>query len=162
MNYETALEIEYAVATYFNYRVNVIVPNVYPMSFGIHPGGFEMDIAILSARGYLQEVEIKVSKTDLIKDADKDKWRYYPFINVKKLWFAIPEKMISCMDLVPDIAGILCVYKTGKVRAIRQPKANNIAMPLTPIQQFKFARLGAIRVWPMKHNILIEIHRGEK
>ena len=72
MNYETAAEIEVAVAAWFDTRLNVVVPNV---TFGLNLS-FECDLAIATKAGYLYEVEIKVSHSDLIKDKSKDKWRF--------------------------------------------------------------------------------------
>jgi len=158
--YETAFEIEYAVSSYFGTRKNLIVPNVYPMNFGIH-GGYEMDIAIMSPAGYLQEVEIKVTKSDLVKNLSKDRWRYSTFGRSKKMWFAMPEKMNTedCIYFVPVFAGILIVTTSGKVKVIREAPINKEAKPLPIKNQYKLARLGAIRIWSMKHEKLIKYQR---
>ena len=158
--YETAFEIEYAVSSYFGTRQNLIVPNVYPMSFGFR-GGYEMDIAIMSSAGYLQEVEIKTTKSDLIKNLSKDRWRYSTFGISKRMWFAMPESMNTedCAYFVPVWAGILIVNNIGKVKATREAQVNKDARKLNIKQQYKLARLGAIRIWSMKHERIIKYQR---
>ena len=158
--YETAFEIEYAVSSYFGTRQNLIVPNVYPMNFGFR-GGYEMVIAIMSSAGYLQEVEIKTTRNDLIKNLSKDRWRYSTFGVSKRMWFAMPEKMNTddCASFVPEWAGILVVSNKGKVKITRDAKVNKDAKKLSINQQYKLARLGAIRIWSMKHEKLIKYQR---
>ena len=163
MMYETAFEIEYAVSSYFGTRQNLIVPNVYPMNFGFR-GGYEMDIAIMSPAGYLQEVEIKTTRADLVKNLSKDRWRYSTFGISKKMWFAMPEKMNTedCIYFVPVWAGILIVNNKGKVRPTRDAQVNKDAKKLSVNQQYKLARLGAIRIWSMKHEKMIRYQRTLK
>lgn len=62
-----ARDIEIAIAKMFNYRMNVIVPNV---SWGL---GLrcECDLLIVSQRRYATEIEIKVSKSDIKADKKK-------------------------------------------------------------------------------------------
>lgn len=155
-NFETALEIEYAVSMYFGTRKNLIVPNVYPMSFGIR-GGYEMDMAIMSQSGYIQEVEIKTTRSDLIKNLSKDRWRYSTFGISKRMWFAMPERMNTenCVSLVPAWAGILIVNTKGKVKITREAETNKDAKKLNINQQYKLARLGAIRIWNLKEKEVI-------
>jgi len=160
MNYETAWEIEYVVAGYFDYLSHLIVPNIYAYSIGLH-GGYEMDLVIMSSSGYLQEVEIKVSRGDLIKDADKTRWRYPGWASTKKMWFAMPEKMDrpNCAEHVPEFAGILIVGTSGKVKVTREATINKEAKPLNIKQQYKLARLGAIRIWGPKRNMVMREQR---
>ena len=62
----TTPEIEVRVASFFNPRQNIIVPNI---SWGVNL--HECDLLIIRKSGYGIEVEIKVSKSDLIADAKK-------------------------------------------------------------------------------------------
>ena len=160
MNYETALEIEYVVASHFGYLSHLIVPNVYAYSIGLH-GGYEMDLVIMSSSGYLQEVEIKVRRGDLVRDADKWRWKYPGWVNTKKMWFAMPEKMDrpNCIEHVPELAGILIVSTVGKIRVAREAVLNKEAKPLNINQQYKLARLGAIRIWGPKKNMVMREQR---
>lgn len=61
------IELEIAIMEYFGIRQNLIVPNVSWGMNGLH----ECDVLILSKAGYATEVEIKISKPDLLKDRDK-------------------------------------------------------------------------------------------
>ena len=58
----TTIEIEEAVARKFGVRTNIIVPNV---SWGL-PGMHECDLFIIKMSGYGVEVEIKISKADIL------------------------------------------------------------------------------------------------
>jgi hypothetical protein len=63
MNCQTAKEIELRIAYYFGNRSHIIVPNV---SWGLMM--YECDLLVMPKSGHLYEVEIKVSKGDLIAD----------------------------------------------------------------------------------------------
>ena len=68
MNYETASEIEIAIARHFGTRTHVIIPN---LSFAMFP--YELDLCVLNMKSfYALEVEIKVSKADLVRDGKKE------------------------------------------------------------------------------------------
>lgn len=147
MNHETAKEIEIAIAQWFGYREHVIVPNV---SWGFLT--YEADLLVLSSSGYAWEVEIKISRGDLVRD--KHKRHSHESRKVRQLWFAIPEKLANCIEHVPERAGVLIVSTDGKVRELRKPTANEFAIKLTDAQQFQIARLGAMRVWDLKKRIV--------
>jgi len=144
MDYETTREMEVAVARYFNARKNVIVPNV---SWGMFK--YEMDLCMLNMVSmYASEVEIKVSKADLKADAKKEHHHDSP--SIKYLWFAMPDKMVGCEDLVPENAGIIYINKHGYGRTFRKPKANAVAQRWDFEKAFKLARLGTLRIWDLK------------
>ena len=63
----TTHKIEVALANHFNYRLNLIVPNISWGAFIWH----ECDLFIVSKAGYCTEIEIKISKSDLKKDFEK-------------------------------------------------------------------------------------------
>lgn len=150
-NYETAKEIEIAVATkWFGVRRNLIVPNV---SWGFLP--YEADLLILTNSKYAWEVEIKVSRQDLIRDASKG--HNHACNKIRQLWFAIPEKLMRCLEFVPAKAGILVVDRKGFVREQRPPAVNTQAIKLTDEEVFTVCRLGALRVWSLKE----QIHRAK-
>lgn len=150
MNYETAKEIEIAISDWFGIVNHIIVPNV---SWGMFR--YECDLVALSSSNYAYEIEIKISKYDLFKDRLKrhnhDDWR------IRKLWFAIPEKLSviqECIQAIPDRSGILVVQKNGHVTELRQPKINESAQPLSDTDRFKLARLGTMRIWRLKKALL--------
>lgn len=95
-------EVELAVVNYFGARKNLIVPNVSWGFKGLH---YEADLVVISKSGYAIEIEIKVSRADLIKD--KKKWHSHDCKKFKKLYFAIPKKLLKDIEHIPEKAGIL-------------------------------------------------------
>jgi hypothetical protein len=66
------IEMEYYLARYFDWRRNVIVPNVsWGLWYDRRYSGYEKDLFIVSECGYATEVEIKISKSDLAKEKYK-------------------------------------------------------------------------------------------
>lgn len=151
MNYETSLEIEVRLADHFNYRQNIIVPNI---SWGMNM--HECDLLIITKAGYATEIEIKISKSDLIKDKKKE--HGHQSILIKYLYFAIPEKLDKeeIKAEIPARAGIIIINKQGKLRIDRKPLKNNGCVKLTDSQILNIARLGAMRIWNLKHEAVIK------
>jgi hypothetical protein len=147
-----ASDIEIAIARYFNPRQNLIVPNI-SWGMGLH----ECDILIASAKGYLTEIEIKISAADLKKDAMKRHGHYDRMGRIKKLYFTMPKKMTHLCEYVPERAGILSYYvdDTGNshIREIRPARANAKARPLNDKEMYEMARLGSMRIWGLKRKI---------
>lgn len=146
----TSADMEHEVARYFNWRQNLIVPNV-SWGLGLH----ECDLLICSKSGYCTEVEIKISRADLIKD--KEKSHGHKSNKIKYLYFAIPEALDKpeIIEHIPERAGILVVYwwEYGghyKVKYTREPVKNACCRALTGEEQYKMASLGAMRVWDLK------------
>jgi len=149
LNYETTREIEVAIANWFDIRRHIVVPNV---SWGMF--GYELDLCVLNTTSMCaKEVEIKVSKSDLKRDADKYHHHDRNGFLIKELWFAMPEKMRGCEDLVPERAGILFVTKNGRVLVERKPTANKLYKKWSEANALKLARLGAMRVWALKQMV---------
>lgn len=155
MNYETCLEIEVAVARFLHTTTHVVVPNV---SWGMF--SHELDLCVLNVKSlYGSEVEIKISKSDLKRDAKKhhnhDTYRNRNLL--RQLWFAMPEKMKGCEEFVPARAGIMFVDKKGRVTVFRNPEINKLAKKWTYEDAFKLARLGTLRVWNLKEVQVIRL-----
>lgn len=156
MNYETCPEIELVVAKYLNPRQNIIVPNVW-WGLGIN---HECDLFVLTKTGYAYEIEIKVSKSDIMADLKK---RFGHKSNkIRKLYFAIPEKLQPSIDLIPERAGILVVNQKGTVLKLREAKINNEANPLSHEDQLHLAHLGAQRIWKLKSKLAIQNNLAQK
>ena len=145
------LDIELAVANYLNIRANLIVPNVH-WSFFQH----ECDLLVITKAGYAWEIEIKVTKSDLIKDKEKWKWNVNEN-KIKCIYFAIPEKLEPHIEHIPDQAGIIVVFidKWDRVRCktIRQPKYVRHPYKFSLEERYQVARLGALRLWGLKTKI---------
>ena len=163
----TAKEIEIEIATrYFSKRVDLIVPNI---TWGFH-GFNECDLLVCTKSGYLIEVEIKISKADIIKD--KEKRHEHNRKYTKQLYFAIPEKLKVNADLVPEDAGIILVYEE-EINSIENPDyynnfnkyyqkrpslfreayINKNPMKVTIEDKYNLARLGTMRMWNHKKQL---------
>jgi hypothetical protein len=148
MNYETCTEIEVRMADYFGYRQNIIVPNI---SWGLNL--HECDLLILSKAGYATEVEIKVSKSDLIKD--KEKRHMHSNNKIKNLYFAIPEKLNKdeIIKEIPKHSGIFVIGKEGRVKVLREAIAKQNPYKFTMEDQLQLTRLGCMRIWNLKSSL---------
>lgn len=150
----TTPEMETCLARFFNWRANLIVPNV-SWGMGVH----ECDLLVCTKAGYLWEVEIKVSKADLKKDSLK--WHEHRNDKIKHLFFAIPTYLQDCIELIPPRAGIITVAPVseertwwGRVKKIREPETNPAARPITDAQRYTLARLGAMRIWGLANRLV--------
>jgi hypothetical protein len=151
----TTLDMELALIDYFSLRVNNIVPNV---SWGMF--SHEVDLCILSKAGYASEVEIKISKADLIKDASKH--HKHDSKKIKYLWFAIPKHLEGEIHHIPDRAGVIIVnyenilYRSERFkficRVLRKPKMH-VNYQWTDSERYNLLRLGNMRVWRLKQKL---------
>ena len=150
------LEMELALAKHFNYRMHTVITNV-SWGFNIH----ECDVLVLSASGYLTEIEIKTSKADLIKD--KEKKHQHISSKIKALYFAIPEGNREWIEHIPERAGVIEVVSRYRCRVVRKPVLNKVD-PLPEHEQQKLLRLAYLRTWTLKRNIcdLIQIGAARK
>lgn len=130
---------------------------------------WEADLPVMSAAGYLSEVEVKMNLTDLKNDAGKSKWRLDgigrgPRSIMKAFWYAMPAKLATREDvaaIVPEWAGIMACrviraeWQNGRVdrfwRAdiVRKPKQNRKAPKYGDATRCKMARLGVLRYWSL-------------
>lgn len=85
--------------------------------------GHECDLLVLTKSNVLQEVEIKISISDLKADSKKEHKHKSDYI--KYLYFAIPDYLLqSAIDLIPSDAGIItvCRNKYKPCNFVRRPK----------------------------------------
>ena len=148
-------EVEIAVVNYFGARQNLIVPNVSWGFLGLY---YEADLVVVTKSGYAKEVEIKVSRGDLIKD--KEKKHTHDCKKFKELYFAIPEKLLKDREHIPERAGILVCEKVKydndiyyKAR-LERPATSNGGEQLRLEDKYELARLGTLRIWNLKRKIL--------
>ncbi len=149
--------MECALAAWLDYRVNLIVPNVY-WGMNIH----ECDLLVVSKAGYLTEIEIKVTRADLKSDGKK--WHRHESDRIKRLFFALPDYLENCIDMVPERAGIILVKPKPSVRGVypysprcrelRAAKRNKAAGKISDADRYKIARLGALRIWRLKRKLI--------
>jgi hypothetical protein len=144
-------ELEYAIAKYFNWGVNIIVSNV-----GIGMGLHECDVLVMSKSGYLTEIELKVSKADLLKD--KDKWHKHENKKIKYLYFAVPIELKDiALTSIPTRAGLMVadIYrKKIRITIVKNPIPNSNPVKLGIEDKLKLLRLAHMRVWNLKYKLL--------
>ena len=156
----TTPEMEVALANWFDYRVNLIVPCVY---WGLGLDMHECDLLIVSKAGYVTEVEIKISRADLRKDREKPHGHQNK--RIKYLYFAVPEKLeAAAIEFAPERAGIIVVRDGDNVpgvypyhqkcRRVRVPVCQKNVGKMTDRDRYKVARLGALRIWRLKRMLV--------
>ena len=136
-------EIELAVAEYFNPRVNIVVPNVYWSFFN-----YECDLIVLTPAKCVYEVEIKTSRSDLM--ADFKKKRFHNDGRIKRFYYAIPEGLLTHINVMPDYAGVIFVreYQPKKYRAIVKREAKNKSKhKFSDKDRLNFLRISQLRMW---------------
>ncbi len=154
----TTAEMECTIASWFNYRANLVVPNVH-WGMNMH----ECDLLVLSKAGYVTEVEIKISRADLRADAKK--LHGHRSNKIKYLYFAVPDNLeAAALELAPERAGIITVARCdrpssrrrGELRCnrIRNPICTKHSLPMSDRDRYKVARLGALRIWNLKRKII--------
>lgn len=151
MDRPTSLDIEIALANYFNPRHNVIVPNVW-WGMGLN---HECDLMVMTKSGYIYEIEIKTSKADLIRDLKKP--HAHRSDKIRKLYFCVPVSLLDeCGDLIPNHAGIIIFHEEGEgpcyCHKRREAKTNRVP-PLDAEAREKLYQLAAMRVWTLKRKL---------
>ena len=161
----TTIEMEIGLMEYFNIRANVIVPNC---TWGIVHDLHECDLLILTPSDLATEVEIKISKADLMKDMKKFHGHHHN--HIYRLYYAVPEKLKqAAIENIPQRAGLL-VVKRGKttyyserkgyydedkyfIDKIKPAAPNKLAMKWTENNRFQLMRLGTMRILGLKKKI---------
>lgn len=158
----TTLEVELHLMKHFDFRQNIIVPNVTYVSQIVK---FETDLLILSKSNYAHGIEIKVSKSDFKNDFKKphiatlDMERY--FKSLRYFSYAFPEKLLDfAKDNVDERFGLFSISKNEtqygeciSVDEVRKPKtlffnkwSNENIM--------KLMHLGCMRIYNLKRKEL--------
>ncbi len=159
------IDIEIAIMKEFNFRQNLIVPNISNM-MGVLP--FETDMLVLTKSGMAYGFEIKVSKSDLKADFKKPQHtkinelkngktgmeRYYS--KFKYFYYAVPYELVDlALELIPYFCGLWCMKLKDENNPIdsfyqvREPKLL-FKYKWSEKQRFEIARLGAMRIYTLK------------
>jgi len=151
------IEIEVALAKYYGIRTHIIVPNISWGFAWMH----ECDMFIISRAGIATEVEIKISKSDLLADFKKGHDHKDGQGRITYFYYAMPETLYEkCKDLIPEEAGILTCNRgdwegaSVYVKEKRKPIKRKNSRKLTLEEQFKIAKLGCLRIFPLKSKII--------
>lgn len=146
----TAQDIEIAVAAHFDYRRNLIVPNVH-WGLGLP---YEADLVVLRPSNWAIEVEIKVSGSDI--RADLKKLRQHDSALFRELYFAVPEALVE-HPAIPEHAGILSFSRTEdghpRLKVLRVPKRRPGARKWNQQTRETLYRLAAMRTWTLKRHL---------
>ena len=152
------LDIEIAVARFFGYRDNLIVPNI---TWGL---GFthELDVLVMSRAGYVTEVEIKTSAQDLKRDLLKR--HGHRSTRIRNHYLAVPENLVELgLATFPPHWGVLKVNfreNGGGCWSVRMPKTNKEAKPLMAKEITHLYELASMRVWTLKETLAQRINRS--
>lgn len=95
----------FALARYFDWWQQKLITE-------FELGGLREDLVVVSRAGYATVVEIKVSRADWLKDANKGRW---PSKHISRFFYAVPAPVWKqgVPDHVPPHAGILVVRDGG-------------------------------------------------
>lgn len=154
----TTLELEIALAKYFDVRRNIIVPNI---SWGLL--SHEVDLLVVRKSGVAVEVEIKISVQDLKADFKKSHHHVEKQNRITEFYYAMPKDIYEkCIDIIPESAGIIVCeriinYKKQsivKTTLLRKSKRIKDSRKLTTEEQFKVAKLGCMRIFSLKEKIV--------
>jgi len=162
---EVACALTYFQGSPFAFTGRYIVRNVY------HGLGFNHEVDLLSVNPKTligTEVEIKVTKSDLRRDAKKRHAHGDP--RIRQLYFAGPSEMADAFfEHVPADAGIITVRRKmnygekGQARpwyecaiARRSKKQKSYRHPFTQEEVFQLLRLGGQRYWGLLYKSIAE------
>jgi hypothetical protein len=142
-----APDVELAVARFFNYRINLIVPNIY-WGFDLN---YEADLLIISPAAFATEIEIKVTNSDIKRDSLKSA-AAHKSNRIKKFFYAVPDYLAGS-EYLPKDAGLIAVDKNKNCRILRPPRINKIARKLRHDEIETLMKLAAMRIWGLKEHI---------
>jgi hypothetical protein len=147
-----AIEVQYAL-TYsqrspFYIRSHLVFPNVF-RGLGFN---HELDLLSISPLSHFgTEIEIKVSKADVIRDLKKRHPHEDP--RIRQFYFAGPvELQDAFFEYIPREAGIITVFSgyQGYYCAItKKPGINKNCRPFTREEINRLLRLGNMRYWSL-------------
>lgn len=116
---------------------------------------YEADLIAMSESGYAYEIEIKVSKSDLLRDIEKDKWKIpnYRSNKIKCFYYAVPESLKSVAETwkeMPEGSGIISVDADGYARIVKRAKSRQDHRKLKDWEIMNLYRLSAMRYWDQR------------
>lgn len=163
------LDIELQIMREFDFRQNLIVPNVTNMMMLVP---FETDMLVLTKSGYAYGFEIKVSKSDLKADFKKPQHtrfnvphpstgkkgleRYYS--KFKHFYYAVPEQLKECaLELIPDFCGLWVLkkeqYPVPPNFYLAREAKKLFDYKWSEKQRNELARLGTMRIYALKQGL---------
>jgi hypothetical protein len=114
---------------------------------------YEADLLCMTDSRYLIEVEIKISLSDLKRDAGKAKWRSRCFNEkVSRFYYAMPRSLwekVSAQEAV-GMSGVIVCWHDSKGRLcakVEREAKRSQARSLSNKEAFDLARVGSFRAW---------------
>ena len=149
-------ELELAVVEYFNYRRHIIVPNI---SWGLQMQ--ECDLLVITSAGCAYEIELKISRADLLADKKKHGTYRNPSTHnegkVHRLYFAVPEYMLKDLEHVPSRAGVIVARYGGhgwRCELHREARIDTDVQKFDDKRLLALGRLGCMRIWTLKKSLV--------
>jgi hypothetical protein len=168
-------EMALALSKHFDRYKNTVVPNT------VRFFRCEADLAVKYPSGWCSEVEIKVSKADLLKEfkSDSKAEKHKELIEgvrtrkynkntraweegvqkhlVSKYWVAVPEELVElALQVVPEYAGVICVRAVNKVKNIciekRKAKKLKMSRKATHEETIQLLWYAHHRFWSQREN----------
>lgn len=152
----TCLDIEIAIARQFDFRRNLIVPNV---SYGLN-FRHELDVAVVTKEGYVTEFEIKTSAQDLKRDLLKQ--HGHRSDKIRRQFVAVPKFLAELAVVTfPESWGVLSLGDDKwNLETLRHPRINKTARPLRNDEMTHLYELAAMRTWTLKQTLQSRINRS--
>jgi len=143
------LQIEIKLMQHFIGSTDLIIPNVHGGLVRLH----ECDILMLSKARYATEIEIKISKSDLLIDQYKQHKHISNYI--ARFYFAVPSNLVPiALKNIPKRAGLYEMRKKGVPYLIKQCQRTKGCLKWTLEQRNYLAYLGSMRILSLKKKIL--------
>ncbi len=144
----SAADIEVAVMERFDYRKNLMVPNIQA-GMDMH----ECDMLMLKPSGYATEFEFMITSSDLRKDLKKEHGHLDN--RIKEMYYAVPDFLAAEAKHVLDPSyGIVMVRRKSatdfEAEIYREAKERPGARKWTDEERLALARLGTMRIFKLK------------
>lgn len=148
----TTPELELAVMDAYDIRKNTIIANVQS-GMGVK----ECDLLMLRPTGYATEFELKLTKGDLMKDFNKTDGHVSELI--KETFFVMPMNVVStAIQVLPKNFGVIGVKRDKDfnpvMEQIRDAQSNPNARKWTDEERMQFLRLGCMRLYKLKKDLV--------
>lgn len=148
--------MEISISKLYGIRQNIIVPN---LSWGFL--SHEADLFIIKRSGFTTEIEIKRSLQDMKAEKNKKHNHEDKKNRINEFYYAFPIELLEkCIQFVPDGVGIITCHKSNDnsfrpyARFVRKAVKIKNSRKLTIEEQFTIARLGCLRIIPLKEKIV--------
>jgi hypothetical protein len=137
----------------FRYRQYLVVPNVF-WGWDLP---YEADLIAVSRALYASEIEIKVSKHDLLQDPEKRKHKMQRPSKISYFYYAMPEELTQYFtpeNGFPETLGLIKITKDrswedDRYRAeyVRRAQKHPNSRKITEAERVRLLELAYCRIW---------------